>query len=148
MKKVLLSLAIGMLSLTTALAQHERMKEQHKEQIESFRIAFFTKKLELTPDESKAFWPLYNDFEKKEDALRDKYNLHGKSLELMSDEEVKNHVMNQLELNQKLTDLRKDFTLQLMEVLPVRKVAMLHKVSREFKKELIKQLRKRRKPHK
>src|SRR3546814_16929746 len=33
-----------------------------RDEIESLRVAIFTKQMELTPAESKVFWPIYNKF--------------------------------------------------------------------------------------
>ncbi len=133
-----------LLAVSAANAQGGRMTPQQKERVESFKIAFFTEKLQLTPEESKVFWPLFNQFEDEREGLREKYNLRGKKLELMSDAEVKDYVMNQLEMDQEMAKIRKDYVLRFMEVMPIRKVAMLHRVETEFKKKLLKEIRERR----
>lgn len=127
-----------------ANAQRGNMRAERKEQVEAFKIAFFTEKLQLTAEESKAFWPLFNQFEERQDALQEKYDLRGKKLELLTDDEVKGHIMSQLEMEDELVKLRKDYTMQFMEVLPIRKVAMLQRINREFKKALLEEIRKRR----
>ena len=144
MKKVFLGAVLLLLFFSTTYAQQGRMGQQRKERIESYRIAYFTEKLQLTPDESKDFWPLFNQFEEDQKALRAKYNLKGQKIELLSDTEVKDFIMNQLEMESEQTKLKKDYILQMMEVLPIRKVAMLQRVNREFKKELLRELRERR----
>ena len=37
------------------------MNKVQRERLESFRIQFITKKLDLTPAEAEKFWPLYNE---------------------------------------------------------------------------------------
>jgi hypothetical protein len=37
------------------------MTKQQRERLESFRIQFITKKLDLTPAEAEKFWPVYNE---------------------------------------------------------------------------------------
>lgn len=127
-----------------ANAQRGNMRAERQEQIDAFKIAFFTEKLQLTTEESKAFWPLFNEFEERQDALQEKYDLRGKRLELLSDDEVKGHIMDQLEMEDELVKLRRDYTMKFMEVLPIRKVAMLQRINREFKKALLEEIRKRR----
>src|SRR5258706_16201427 len=34
-----------------------------REKVEAFKIGFLTKRLNLTPDEAKNFWPVYNKFQ-------------------------------------------------------------------------------------
>ncbi len=144
MKKVFLGTALLLFFSLMANAQRGNMRAERQERIEAFKIAFFTEKLQLTPDESKAFWPLFNQFEDRQDALQEKYDLKGKRLELLSDEEIKGHIMNQLEMEDEMVKLRKDYIMKFMDVLPVRKVAMLQRINREFKKALLQEIRKRR----
>ena len=144
MKKVFLGIVLLSLLSLAANAQRDNMRAEMREKVEAYKIAFFTEKLNLSPDESKAFWPLFNELENKQEALREKYKLKGKKLELLSDAEVKDHIMNQLDMEQEAVQLRKEYTLKFMDVLPIRKVAMLQKVNREFKKELLREMRQRR----
>lgn len=45
----------------------ERMSKEKRAQLESFKIQFITKKLNLTPEEAEKFWPIYNE---QKDATR------------------------------------------------------------------------------
>jgi hypothetical protein len=56
----------------------EHLSKEQRAQLESFRIQFITKKLDLTPAEAEKFWPVYNEqkeasrkvmHEKKEDEI-------------------------------------------------------------------------------
>ena len=144
MNKILLGIALVLASFTVANAQQGNMRAARQERIEAFKTAFFTERLQLTQEESKNFWPLFNQFEKQQDNLKDKYDLKRKRLELLSDTEVKEYILNQLEMEDELVKLRKDYIMRFMDVLPVRKVAMLQRIDREFKKELLKEIRERR----
>jgi hypothetical protein len=35
----------------------------NRERLEAYKIAFFTKRLNLTPGEAQKFWPLYNEYQ-------------------------------------------------------------------------------------
>jgi len=37
----------------------------NQEKIEAQRVAFITQELDLTPDEAKVFWPVYNEYDAK-----------------------------------------------------------------------------------
>lgn len=39
----------------------ERISKAQRAQMESFKIQFITKKLNLTPEEAEKFWPVYNE---------------------------------------------------------------------------------------
>ena len=43
---------------------------ERREKMEAQKIAFITKQLELTPDEAKVFWPVYNEYDAKRLELR------------------------------------------------------------------------------
>lgn len=144
MKKLSFIIVFIFAIVATVLAQPGPRGERAQEKMEAFKIAFFTEKLQLTPDESKAFWPLFNQFENERDALKDKFDLEGQKLELMSDKDVESTVMQHIEMEEQLVKLRRDYVRRFMEVLPVRKVAMLQRIDREFKLALLEEIRKRR----
>lgn len=54
----------------TALAQPGTQRPS-SERLEALRIAFMTEQLALTPEESKAFWPLHEAFEASMEAHRE-----------------------------------------------------------------------------
>jgi Spy/CpxP family protein refolding chaperone len=45
----------------------QRMSKEKRAQLESFKIQFISKKLNLTPEEAEKFWPIYNE---QKDATR------------------------------------------------------------------------------
>jgi hypothetical protein len=46
---------------------HRGNDPERREQIESMKIAFLTKRLDLTPEEAKKFWPVYNQYSEELD---------------------------------------------------------------------------------
>src|SRR4051812_42751159 len=44
--------------------------EERMEKLESMKIGFFTQRLDLTPEEAKKFWPVYNAFQDDLEKLR------------------------------------------------------------------------------
>ncbi|MBI5914070.1 MAG: hypothetical protein HY842_01735 [Bacteroidetes bacterium] len=143
MKKLFFAIILMSACMVTSFAQPGR-GEKAQEKMEAFKIAFFTEKLQLTPEESKAFWPLFNQFENERDALKDKYDLEGKKLELMSDKDVEAAIMEHIEMEEQMVKLRRDYVRRFMEVLPVRKVALLQRTDTDFKRALLEEIRKRR----
>lgn len=79
MKKILLIASFFLFNLLTLQAQ----PGERSEKVESLRIAFITKQLQLTPDEAKGFWPVYNQYDKEmRDIMREHRQKGGKQLEL------------------------------------------------------------------
>ena len=59
MKKYILFLVV-FLSITTFVSAQRG--GGGKNRMESYRIAYITDKLSLTPEEAQRFWPIYNQF--------------------------------------------------------------------------------------
>jgi site-specific DNA-adenine methylase len=62
MKKYNLLIVAFLLS-TLAFGQPPRPNKKMREQIEAEKIAFISSEVELTADEAKLFWPIYNKYE-------------------------------------------------------------------------------------
>lgn len=139
--KLLLTGAVALLLFLNLSAQPGRSRENRQEKVEAYKIAFFTERLQLTPEESKVFWPLYNQFESEREALRKRYDQDNARIELMSDKEVAAFLEKSIEMEEQQVKLRKDYLGRFQEVLPIRKVAMLQRIDREFKVELVQKLR-------
>lgn len=58
-----------------AFAQNHSAEEkrEHHEKIEAARIAHITSKLNLSPEQARKFWPVYNEFHSKRDAMRNSH---------------------------------------------------------------------------
>jgi hypothetical protein len=147
MKKRLLILAAMILAISSLLAQEwdENHKKQ-REQIASYKIAFITDQLRLTPEEAEKFWPLYNEFEEKRAAEQDELlemipGRRGPDPSTMSDEELDEFVLRKLQQEQNLINLKLTYYNKFKEVLPVRKVFKLYQSEMEFRKRLLERLR-------
>ena len=64
MKSIITLLAITLFSLLSLQAQ------EGNDKIESLKIAYITKRLQLTPEESQKFWPVYNQYEAEKKQIR------------------------------------------------------------------------------
>lgn len=116
---------------------------QGGERIQSLRIAFITEKLELTPEESQAFWPIYNELQDKmkvfkKDAIRDR------NLMNITDEEADALLQKRFEVEQKRLDLKREYFAKLNQVLPSRKLVRLPKAEQQFKRKLLERVKNRR----
>ncbi len=125
------------------------MMAQSQEQIEKFnqeRKTYFTKHLELTESESKAFWPVYNDFHNRKMKIveeeRNNFSYMHNNFDNLTDSEI-------TDIIKKISELKKaQLTLEIeyyqdkfMEVLPPKKVLKLYKVEWDFRRHLLRKLR-------
>lgn len=131
------------LFLALALGVNAQGGQRLEKRIEAQRIAFMTNKLNLSPEESQSFWPIYNEYKGKEKELERSYKPDN-PFKLMSDEEINTHIDRQLEKEEKLLQLKKTCIQKLRQTLPVRKVAMIPRVERQFKELMLRKIKERR----
>lgn len=115
---------------------------QRGERIQSLRIAFITEELDLTPKESQAFWPIYNELLSKKEGLRGKEIRN--SDQDITDEEANALLKKSFENEQKRLDLKREYFQKLKQVLPPRKLVRLPKAEQQFKRKLLRQVKQRR----
>lgn len=128
--------------LLTGVAVNTEAQEDN-ERVEAMRVAFIAKKLDLTVEESQQFWPVYNEYEAARKSIK-KEQKRRRPNQDMSEAEAEAFVMQSLETEQKLLDLKKSYFQKFKKVVSVKKIARLQQVEREFRKELLERVRQRR----
>ena len=123
-------------------------QERMGEQIEAFKIAFFTQKLNLTSQEAEVFWPVYNEYSSELDDLRRKRNQLQQEVkrEILSSDNQKLEALSDqfIALKKEENNISEKYHQKFKQVLPIRKVIMLYKAEQEFKQELLKEIQRRR----
>lgn len=121
--------------------------QQKKEQIKALKIAYITDELQLTPEESAKFWPLYNTYDDKQKELRQEKlksymnRLNNGDIDKMSDKEA-TVFLNQMETTEdEVYQSRKKFIASLKGVISPVKIIKLKKAEEEFNRKLLKQYR-------
>jgi hypothetical protein len=108
------------------------------EKIEALRVAFITRQLDLTTEESQKFWPAYNEYLDKLKAARREFRAVPKIF--TTDKEAQEFLDAELLLKQRELNLYKEYYERFKKILPIQKVALLRQAEEDFKKELLKQL--------
>ncbi|MDX1665628.1 MAG: hypothetical protein R3350_00275 [Saprospiraceae bacterium] len=116
---------------------------EENERIKSMKIAFLTNKLQLSPEEAQMFWPLYNQYEEEERRIREEHRPE-KDILMLSDEEARKFMLERFEMEEKLLATKREYFLRFLDILPIRKVAMLDRAERQFNLELVKRLQQQR----
>jgi hypothetical protein len=125
-------------------AQPGRQQRPLTERLESLKIAFITEKLQLSPEESQQFWPLYNQFEAEKDDLKTKVIREGAASPLDMDEsEADQFLEDYLDLKQQELDLEREYIQKMKSVLPQQKIVLLIRAQRDFQKRILQILRNR-----
>ncbi|MFD2286457.1 hypothetical protein GJU39_00850 [Pedobacter petrophilus] len=127
---------------TTLLAQKPKSEE-----IESLKIAFFTQKLDLSPEEAKVFWPIYNDMQREQNALRkermQKMISYRKTTEIdnLTDAQVQSLITSEFDFKQRDLNLDKKYYNKLKSKLPIKVVGKFYRAQEGFKRELLNKFR-------
>jgi hypothetical protein len=131
---------------TLAFFTVQLIAQTPKEKIEQYRIAFITKKLNLTSDEAKVFWPVYNKYTDELEALRknNKVDLENIDYSTLTAEEADKKGKEFFAFKQAELDMQKKYYTEFKKVIPSQKVILLMKAENDFKKQLIKLLQERR----
>jgi hypothetical protein len=112
---------------------------QAQDRIRALRVAFITDKLNLTPEESEKFWPVYNQYEAEQKRIRQKYR-SDLDLNTLSDQEVERAVLDRFTMEEELIKVKRDFFHKMKGFMAVRKIALLQRSEQEFNKELLKRI--------
>jgi hypothetical protein len=84
--------------------------------LEGMKIAFITKRLNLTPDEAQRFWPVYYPYAAEVRQAHLAYRQH----------------MNELRLEEDLLNIKKKYSFEFSRVLPPEKVNQFFRAEKDF----------------
>ena len=140
-----ISTVILVLVMTTfSFGQQKKEGKPTKEKIKAMQIGYITEKLSLTSEEAQKFWPIYNEFDDKMEAIRKEMrtpNKEGFSIDDMNDAEVEKMVNAHIIVRQKELDIQKEYHTKFKAVLPIKKVAKLYKADQDFKRDLLQKIK-------
>ncbi|MAT89286.1 MAG: hypothetical protein CMC35_01230 [Flavobacteriaceae bacterium] len=132
------------LFLTVSLSAQERGREK----IKALKTAMITNQLDLTSQEAEKFWPIYNAYDQKMDAVRKKerteiFHKLRSGIDNLSDQEADVLISKSMELKSQELTYRKALIKELREVISSKKIIKLTKAEEDFKRKLLEEFRKR-----
>jgi len=108
------------------------------DKIENLKIAFLSKKLNLSPKTAQEFWPIYNQYDNAKQRLFRKYKQQFRKQNLsMQDVEYR------MEHEKEFLELRKKYINRFDRVLTPVQLTDLKRSERQFKKLLLKRVQRR-----
>lgn len=125
MKKYLLILFF-MAGFTSVKAQDN---PGDNSKIEALKIAFISKKLDLTPEEAQKFWPVYNEYYKE--------------MRLAIKEKKEDDNDDVIDNEQKVIDIRKKYRDQFVKIIGQQRMNRLFNAERDFRRILINRIKNR-----
>jgi hypothetical protein len=144
MKKLVYLLSIGLLLAfaTQATAQNRKQKKDEiKQRIYERKVEFIKEKVPMTAEEEKAFWPMYNEYNQKKDAIRKKFRETKKQQRKngTTDYEKMNDLSIQIIVDE--ANLTADFYQKMKKILPAQKIHLVFEAEKDFKKQLLDKVR-------
>lgn len=123
---------------------------EQREHMEAMKIGYLTREMDLTVEESQKFWPIYNEMDKKLEALRKEKRLEMRDslpdIDKMTDAEANAYVENHMSYRQRELDIHREYLKRFQGVLPPQKIVRLIRAQHEFKEHLIMMIREHRGP--
>jgi hypothetical protein len=140
MKHFFWVLALGLWS-TTSGAQTPTPGRQR---IENAKIAWITNRINLTADQAKNFWPVYNEYESQKQETRLKIRrLNAETNNLTTSEKrILENLRELITLKQHEVDIDREYLNRFLKVIDVRQLAELYKAEQRFTQMLLERLNK------
>ena len=91
------------------------IQAQNGNRLEALKIAYITKKMDLSPEEAQKFWPIYNKYTTDMRAMR-----------------IENRDLPIIDQDEKIVGLRKKYQGEFSRALPPDRVNQFFKADREF----------------
>ena len=147
MKKLFFVSILSFFSFAVLSAQERRGPSPEMfEKIKAEKISFFTSNLDLTPAEAQAFWPVYNEYEKKrfdiQRKIHDFERMPDEKFASLSESEIEKLTSNYIESFELEGNLRKEYHKQFLKVLPLKKVLLMYRTENDFRSHLIREYKK------
>jgi len=137
---------MAIFTFSVSIAQERRGPSPEMfEKIKAEKVSFFTSKLDLNSAEAQAFWPVYNEFDKKRFEIQKQK--HGfermpeEEFSKLSDNEIEKMTANYIGSFEKEALLLKEYNKQFLKILPNKKVLMMYRTENEFRSHLIREYR-------
>ncbi|WP_374402119.1 sensor of ECF-type sigma factor [Flavobacterium sp.] len=135
--------------LVASLSFSQGFKEK-REKVKALKVAYITEQLELTTEEAQKFWPIYNAFDEKQSELRHEKmraildRFKPGNVEKLSEKDASNSLAQMEKIEEDLFNLKKKFIKDLQGVISAKKIIKLKKAEEDFNRELLKQMREKR----
>lgn len=113
-----------------------------KDKIKSAEIAYLAKQLDLTPEEAQKFWPLYNNYTHEVELLIAERR-RNRQQDRKDDAAARQALEKEMDIEQRMVNVRNRYKREFLKALPPRKASSVFKAEREFRAQLIRQLKER-----
>jgi len=146
-KKLIFLLLFGLINTNLFLfAQRDERRRAEFEEFKEKRVAFITKAMELTADEAKAFWPLYNELQEKKFELNQQlrrvlYEFRGseRDRKKRTEAEYKEFVKRYTQFKIKEAKLDEEYIAKFAKVISYEKIFRYQQAEQQFARQMLNQ---------
>jgi hypothetical protein len=129
-----------------AAGNNNTKMQDKKEKVEAMKVAYLTDKLSLTSADAEKFWPVYNEFQDKKDALQKTYRqkvriVKDQMAANLTDAQADDVISANLQQDQDLLDLKKEYVPKFKKLIGSKKVVLLFTSEKDFNKLLLEKLK-------
>lgn len=148
MKKLIMLMGfVLLLGTVKTIAQEDDIPIDDR--VESMRISIYTYVLNLSPEEAKLFWPVFNKYQGELQKIKQEEKKIKKdvyvNIATMSDKDIENAIDRLMSYEEQEVQLKRKYIEEFKKVISVRKVLLLPKAETEFKRALLKEINNRKK---
>lgn len=137
----------GFIVFTLSLFAQGYRKWEGFEEFRAKKATFITEKLQLTPEEAQQFWPHYNKFEDQRMKLQKRKREIEKNawenLDHHSEKDFKRIYDELTEIEDQTYKLKKEYRKKFLEILPAKKALTLEYIEHQFRSQMLREYRKR-----
>jgi hypothetical protein len=134
--------------LATFCAMNILAQNANRQRLDAYKIALFTKRLNLTSQEAEKFWPVYNEYQDNKNKIqleRQEINRNFNQNELnMSDRELTEAGDRFVSLEVREAALAQEFHTRIKTILSPVKILRLYQAENQYRQQLLKELQERR----
>jgi hypothetical protein len=139
-REVIILILLAVFPLIPVTAQNPNL-----EKLNAYKIAFFTRRMNLTSQEAEKFWPVYNEFQEKRNAIqteRQTLNRYFNQNELnMTEKELIEAGDKTVALQVQEAALAQEYHKKFKEILAPVKVIRLYQAENQYRLQLLNELR-------
>jgi hypothetical protein len=121
-----------------------------REKLNAYKIAFFTKRMNLTSQEAEKFWPVYNELQDKKFRIQEERHLLNRSFnqnkDVMTDKELTEAGDRYIALEVQEATLGQEYHNRFKEILPPIKIIRMYQSENQYKLQLLNELQDRKPP--
>ena len=128
------------------LAQDDKNPTYDKEKLESAKVAFITRRLDLTSEQAEKFWPKYNRHNEAKWKIMRSINDLINFDEEISEQKARDLIDQKFDMEQQILDLEKAFLKDIIKIITPVQAIKLGEANRDFARHIYRMQKRKKTP--